>query len=172
MTVVQVPQVSGDRIALRGFEIGDFDAYAAFYGSDRARFVGGPMDRRKAWAEFAVDTVGWQLRGYGMWAVDLQDSGELIGWAGVIQPEYYDEPELGWMLRDGYEGQGLAFEAAETARSFARSTLGLDGLASFIAEGNDRSIRLAERLGAVWEADGKMGTTAFHRYRHPKQENT
>ena len=171
MSAVQAPEVEGALVRLRGFRMADFDAYADFYGSDRARHVGGPMDRRKAWYEFASDTAGWQLRGYGMWAMELRDGGDLAGWAGIIEPAHYDEPELGWMVRDGYEGRGLAYDAAITARRHAHSSLGLDRLASFIEVGNDRSIRLAERLGAVLDRDAKAPDPEDLVYRHNAPED-
>ena len=52
-------------------------------------------------------------------------------------------------MLDGFEGKGHAFEAASLARDFAFGTLGLSMSASAILTRTMRSIRLAERLGAV-----------------------
>lgn len=62
--------------------------------------------------------------------------------------------------------------AAKTAQEFARSSLGTDdGMVSFVAMGNDRSIRLAERLRAVKDksAPSNDGSEAVHRHPSPVQ---
>ncbi len=170
MMTYRIPVVDGTQVRLRGFRMKDFDAYAEFYASDRACHVGGPMDRRTAWSQFASDTSCWQLRGYGMWAVETQDTGELAGWVGIVEPAYYREPELGWMVRDGFEGRGIAHDAALAARDYANSAFDLNRLASFISAGNSRSIRLAERLGATCEDTRDRGFGPYHVYRHPAED--
>ncbi|PRY23697.1 RimJ/RimL family protein N-acetyltransferase [Aliiruegeria haliotis] len=165
---VVIPTVETERLTLRAFRIEDFETYAAFFASDRACHVGGPKDRRGAWGDFTSDTAAWQLRGAGMWAVDHKETGALAGWVGIVETVFYEEPELGWMLTEAFEGQGLAREAALAARDYAREKLGLDGLVSFIEAGNTRSIRLAERLGATREETRDNGRGPFHVYRHPK----
>ena len=57
--------------------------------------------------------------------------------------------ELGWLLYDGYEGQGYATEAAAALRDWAFGTLGLETLVSYCDPDNAASIAVAERLGAV-----------------------
>ena len=58
------------------------------------------------------------------------------------------DPELGWILWEGFEGQGYAYEAALNARNFAFEILGWPTLISGIHQENAASIRLAIRLGA------------------------
>ena len=72
---VTIPTVTTDRLILRAYRNDDFDAFADFFASDRARFVGGPKDRRAAWGEFAGDIAGWILHGAGMWAVEDRAAG-------------------------------------------------------------------------------------------------
>jgi len=58
--------------------------------------------------------------------------------------------------------------AADTARSFARISLGSDdSLVSFIALGKDRSIRLVERLGAIKDKSAPSNDGSYAVYRHP-----
>jgi RimJ/RimL family protein N-acetyltransferase len=64
------------------------------------------------------------------------------------------EPELGWLFLPAAEGQGYAAEAATAARHHALSVLGLPSLVSYIDPANDRSARLAARLGA--RRDGEV----------------
>ncbi len=164
------PVIETARLRLRGPQLEDFDAYAALFASQRSRFIDGPKSRREAWDEFASDCATWILRGFGSWSVDTLDKGELAGWVGIVFPERYEEPELGWVLLEAFEGRGYAYEAALAARAYAGTHFGLDRLVSFISVGNTRSIRLAERLGAHREGTRGNPEDRFHVYRHPAPE--
>ena len=69
---------------------------------------------------------------------------------------------------DGFEVRGYALEAAIPARAYAYETLGWTEIASCIPDGNHRSIRLAERMGARLkrrvERDGRPDMLV---YSHP-----
>lgn len=170
MNMVNIPEVTTERLRLRPILMSDFDSYAAFFATERAQYMGGPKDRRGAWVDFASDTAIWQLRGYGSWTIESRDTGAIVGWTGIIQPFYYDEPELGWMLLGDFEGKGYAYEAVFAARDFCAQAFGLTRLASFIVAENRRSIALAERLGATLEEERDRGHGPFYVYRHPAPE--
>ena len=79
-------------------------------------------------------------------------------------------PELGWILWDAFEGQGYAYEAARNARDFAFDILGWTELLSGIHEDNQASIRLAERMNAVWDPTLNVPNEPETRiYRHKGQ---
>ncbi|MEL6197095.1 MAG: GNAT family N-acetyltransferase, partial [Pseudomonadota bacterium] len=70
------------------------------------------------------------------------------------------------------EGKGITQEAALAARAHAYGTLGWPTAVSYIDHGNDRSIALAERLGAARDAAAAFpgqdeGAEPCHVYRHP-----
>ncbi len=58
------------------------------------------------------------------------------------------ECELGYTFDPAVWGQGFATEAARCVRDYARDALRLSYVISAILPGNDRSRRVAERLGA------------------------
>ena len=149
MTVA--PVIETERLILRPNRPEDFDAYAAFYATDRARLRGGVKTRAQAWIQFAAEIGHWSLRGYGFWAVENKAAGAYCGQVGLWNPEGWAEPEIGWLMMEGFEGKGYAHEAALRARAYAYDTLGWTRAASCISEGNDRSIRLAERMGATFD---------------------
>jgi RimJ/RimL family protein N-acetyltransferase len=53
------------------------------------------------------------------------------------------------VLQAGAEGRGFASEAAAAVRDHAFRALGWPTLVSYMDPENDRSVRLAERLGGV-----------------------
>lgn len=161
------PTLQTERLMLRPIRIGDFDAYAAMMGSGRAGFMGGPYDRLVAWDIFCCDVGLWLLAGHGGLAIDRND-GETIGVVGINAGPRFPETELGWMLYDGHEGRGYATEAAAALRDWAFANLDLASLVSYVDCDNRASARVAERLGAVLDADAprQPGSETDLVYRH------
>ena len=171
MIQANVPLLTTERLTLRAQRPCDFEAYAAFYGSERSRGMGGPHDRATAWRQFASELGHWVLRGYGFWMIDLTETGETVGLAGLWNPEGWSEVEIGWAMFDGSEGKGYAREAATAVRAYAYDTLDWGPLSSVIVPDNTRSQALATRLGARPERDwvAPAGWPAVI-WRHPGKE--
>lgn len=145
-----------ERLILRQFRADDIDAYAALSADPEVmRYLGvpGAVGRDEAWRQMAMLVGHWELRGYGMWALELRESGQLIGRTGLHFPEGWPEPEVGWAIAREFWGQGLAHEAAAASLDYAFDVLGWSRVCSLISPGNDRSIRLATRLGERFERE-------------------
>jgi len=89
--------------------------------------------------------------GFGFWAAELRDGGQLLGFIGMQRtpPDLACSPavEIGWRLDKRFWGKGLAPEGARACLLFAFSKLGLDEVVSFTAEGNIPSMRVMEKIG-------------------------
>ena len=139
-----------ERLRLRAFRQEDFETYAAICADPevmRHLGEGKPLARSDVWRQMAMILGHWQLRGYGLWAVEERATGRLLGRIGFFEPEGWPDFELGWMLRREAWGNGYATEGARRAMAYAFTELGRDHLISLIRPGNDPSIRVAERLG-------------------------
>ena len=158
-----------DRLLMRQLRQSDFDVYAAYYSDpETARFVGGQMDRNKAWRHMAAILGHWTFKGFGIWAVEERASGEFVGCVGLWEPSGWPEIELGYWVVPEKQGQGLAKEASLKAREHAYSVMGLATLVSYIDPANEPSKRLARRLGAVCEEIIDLAGLGPHCvYRHP-----
>lgn len=171
MTPAQSPVIETERLILRAPHESDYPAFRAYRRSDRATRLVPVETEGLIWTLFAAYLGHWQLRGYGRFMILDRTSGATIGHAGPIFPEGWQEPELTWTIFDpAFEGRGLAFEAALAARAHLYRDLGWTTVVSNIAPGNDRSITLAERLGAVLERTDPGEVAPFHIYRHPGPE--
>ena len=138
------------RLRLRQFSAADWPAYAAMCGdTETMRYIatGQPQTPDEAWRSIAIFLGHWQLRGYGMWALERRDTGELIGRVGFIDPPGWPGFELGWLLAREHWGRGYAREAATAALRHAFETLQRERVISLIRPQNLRSIALAEVLG-------------------------
>lgn len=138
-----------DRLTLRPPAPQDADTVIAFYESKRSEYTGGHVDRFQAWKNTAAIFGHWTIRGFGLWAVTAKDDDTVLGMVGPFYPESWPETEIGWLMFDGAEGKGYAFEAAKAAISDARARLGWSEIVHYIDPQNARSIALAERLGAA-----------------------
>ena len=148
--VADTPVLETERLTLRAPAPQDWPAFAAFYATDRAQFVGGPVDARKAWRAFGHVIGHWVLRGFGSFIVARRGSDAAIGLVGPWFPEGWPEREIGWTLWDtALQGTGIAHEAAAAARAHAFRELGWQTAVSYVDPANARSIALATRLGAV-----------------------
>jgi RimJ/RimL family protein N-acetyltransferase len=145
-----MPGLHTDRLLLRMFREEDLDAYAAICAdAEVMRYLGEgkTLTRGEAWRQMAMILGHWQLRGYGLWAVEERATGALVGRLGFFQPEGWPGFELGWMLRRASWGQGYATEGARRALAHAFTDLGRDRVISLIRPDNRASVRVAARLG-------------------------
>jgi RimJ/RimL family protein N-acetyltransferase len=138
------------RLILRPFRGEDLDPYAALCADiEVMRYIGMgvALTRTDAWRSIAGMLGHWQLLGYGMWAVERKSDGAFLGRAGFLDPPGYPGFEIGWTFAREHWGQGYATEAARTALAYAFDVLDRDRVISLIRPGNERSMRVAEKLG-------------------------
>ena len=139
-----------DRLRLRMFREDDLEAYARICADPEVmRYLGEgrTLSRTEAWRQMAMILGHWQLRGFGLWAVEERSTGALVGRIGLFQPEGWPGLECGWMLARPHWGKGYATEAARRSLEHAFGALGQSHVISLIRPGNVASIRVARRLG-------------------------
>jgi len=142
--VFQIPQLSTDRLLLRGFRPDDFERYAEMMADrDVSRHLmdGRPLTRVEAWRQLAMFAGHWVLRGYGLWAVEERATGEFLGRIGCLNLEGFPAFEIAYTLGPWAWGKGYAREGAAAALQYARETLGRTEITSIIRPANTASIQ-------------------------------
>lgn len=172
MTLINAPRLETENLILRGPKKSDADTVIAFLQDEkRAAGFGHIPARGDAWRWFTLNVGHWHWHGYGYFVIEQKETGLPCGLCGIWNPESWPEPEIGWVVFEGFEGKGIAFEAASRVRRHAYQDLGFTTITSNIVPGNTRSVALAERLGASYERTYKnehMGDDML--YRHPGPE--
>lgn len=168
------PTLETTRLILRKPDERDLPFWMPFVLSDRARFIRSQEPTEaNGWRALAGIIGHWTLRGFGTFAFALKTQPRVtLGAAGPWFPQSWPEREIGWTLWDSAnEGKGYVREAAEASRRYAYETLGWETAVSYVDARNTRSIRLAERLGAVpdWDAATPHGDQCIV-FRHPSKE--
>src|SRR5215471_17656157 len=142
------------RLLLRHFTLDDLDFLVALHSDPEvARFIGGvktPEETRKRLEQWMGEN---ERHGFSKWAVALQSSGELVGRCGLSLEHINgtSDWELGWTFARAHWGHGYATEAASAAMEHCFRHLGLTRLISLIRPGNFASVRVAERIGMIYE---------------------
>jgi RimJ/RimL family protein N-acetyltransferase len=152
--VTEIPELRTERLLLRAFRYEDHERWAEIMRDERlGAGLGKPsgLTPHEAWMDMSVLMGHWLLRGYGHWALEELEGGELVGRAGLFRPPDWPELELGWTVARSRWGHGYASEAARAGIDWARSELGASHLISLITDDNHRSQRVAEKLGMTIE---------------------
>ena len=146
------PHLRTERLLLRGWREQDREPYAAINADPQVReFFPELLTRAQSDAQIAVFDEHFAAHGFGMWALELRSSGELIGFAGMDLATYdaHFAPaiESGWRLARSAWGHGYASEAAREALRFGFAELELEEIVACTTPANLRSRAVMERLG-------------------------
>lgn len=94
--------------------------------------------------------------GFGLYLVELIESGESIGICGILQRDALPDPDLGFAFLPAHWNRGYAVESASAVRHYARAELGLGRLLAITNPANAGSIRVLEKLGFRFERMTRM----------------
>ncbi len=89
--------------------------------------------------------------GFGLYAVDLKSDDTPIGLCGLIKREGLVDVDLGFAYLPRYRSQGYAYEAAAAIMVYGQQAFDLKRIVAITSLDNERSIRLLEKLGFVFE---------------------
>jgi ribosomal-protein-alanine N-acetyltransferase len=93
----------------------------------------------------------YDRHGFGLWHTALKSDGTPVGMCGLLQRDYFKDPDVGYALFPAYWGKGLAFEAAAGTLQHGVRKFGMKRVIATVAVGNASSIRVLEKLGMTYE---------------------
>ncbi len=104
-------------------------------------------ERVRGWIERNMNR--YREYGFGLWAVCLKDTGEMIGDCGLTLQNINGEtlPEIGFHIRRDCQQKGYAKEAAGAVRDWAFRNTEYPALYSYCKYTNEPSFRTAESIG-------------------------
>lgn len=91
--------------------------------------------------------ASYRTRGYGIYLVELVESGEPIGICGLLRRDYLEAADIGFAFLPEFWSRGYASESAAAVLAFAFESLGLPRVLAIVSPGNTGSIRVLEKLG-------------------------
>jgi ribosomal-protein-alanine N-acetyltransferase len=147
-----VRTLTTERLLLRQWRDDDREPFAAMCADPEVMRYFPPLptrDESEAWIE--NQGLLLDLRGWGLWPVEVAGGAPFVGFVGLAEPQFeaHFTPcvEIGWRLAREHWGRGYATEAARAAAAFAFDELGLDEIVALTVPANARSRAVMERLG-------------------------
>ncbi len=139
-----------ERLILRELTYEDFDALYAILGdSDIMEHYPYTFDenRVRGWIERNIQR--YKTDGFGLWAVILKETGEMIGDCGITMQNINGTmlPEAGYHIRKDHQRNGYASEAAAACIGYAFETYNFPAVYSYMKYTNIPSQRTAVKNG-------------------------
>jgi len=141
-----------ERLGLREWRTADFEPFAAMNADPEVmRFFPAPFTREQSRTFFDRLRTSFDQRGFTYFAVERLDTGEWIGFTGLLLQEFaaHFTPcvDIGWRLLPTAWGRGFAVEGARACLELAFERLELDAVHAIAPLANQPSIRVMQRLG-------------------------
>jgi len=138
------------RLLLREMTDEDYDAlYAVLADSDIMEHYPYTFDetRVRGWIKRNIER--YQTDGFGLWAVVLKESGEMIGDCGLTMQPIHGKmlPEVGYHIRKDQQRQGYASEAAAACIGYAFEQYDFPAVYSYMKYTNIPSAAVAMKNG-------------------------
>ena len=139
-----------ERLFLRELTADDFDAlYEVLADSDIMQHYPYIFDesRVRNWINKSIER--YEIFGFGMWAVCLKETGEMIGDCGITMQNINGmiKPEIGYHINKRFQRNGYAKEAARACRDWAFENTPFNILYSYMKKTNVASVATAMANG-------------------------
>lgn len=145
-----LPIFETTRLVARHLQLDDLAPMFAVYGdADAMRWVGDgePITYQGCVKWLEVTEKNYRVRGYGMFALLGRETGEVVGFCGLVHPDGQVDAEIKYALKRSCWGCGLATEAASAMLAYAAREHGLAEIIATTAPQNIASHRVLLKAG-------------------------
>ena len=162
-----------DRLILRTRDEADMPVWLEHLNTPAVmKHLGGPQDIVEIESAFARNAAWQAQHGHSFWIVQHKGNGDLIGMCGLKRFDnehgsMAGEFEIGWRLREDYWRQGIAYEAASAALSYAFDRLDAPHVVALTSDANIGSWKVMEKLGMTRRADLDFDDPAYPAHENP-----
>ena len=143
-------QLETQRLLLREMTPEDYDAlYAVLADSDIMQHYPYTFDEKRVRNWIAKNQERYRVFGFGLWAVCLRSTGEMIGDCGLTMQNVNGTilPEIGYHIAKAHQRRGYAKEAARACRDWAFTHTPFGTLYSYMKKANEASAATARANG-------------------------
>lgn len=144
-----------ERLILRSWKFDDREPFAEMNGNGNVmKYFPATLSIDESNAFVDCIKTEFEETGFGLYAVEIKETGEFIGYVGFHRFSF-DAPfsprwEIGWRISDRFWHKGYATEAAKACLGFAREKHFCDRLYSFTAVPNIPSENVMKRIGMIY----------------------
>ena len=143
--------IETERLLIREMQQSDFDALCRILCDEevmRAAYESAfSPDEAQNWLNRHLKR--YEDYGFGLWAVVLKETNEMIGQCGLTLQQWKEKEllEIGYLFQKAYWHRGYAAEAAIACREYAFTVLDADSVCSMIRDTHIASQNVAVRNG-------------------------
>ena len=145
--------IETERLFLREMMESDFDAlFEVLADSDIMEHYPYTFDEARVRNWISRNMERYQKDGFGLWAVVLKETGEMIGDCGITMQNIHGQmfPEVGYHIRADHQRKGYATEAAAACIRYAFENYTFPAVYSYMKYTNIPSQRTAMKNGMVF----------------------
>lgn len=95
--------------------------------------------------------TSYERFGFGLYLVEIKDSGLPIGICGLLKREALENADIGFAFLPRFWSRGYAFESASAVMIYAKEMLGLNRILAVVNPDNEASIRVLGKIGLRYE---------------------
>jgi len=142
-----------ERLILREMDQNDFNSlYAVLADSDIMEHYPYTFDEVRVRNWITRNMERYQKDGFGLWAVVLKETGEMIGDCGITMQNIHGQmlPEVGYHIRADHQRKGYATEAAAACIRYAFEKHNFPAVYSYMKYTNIPSQKTAMKNGMVF----------------------
>ena len=142
--------IETERLILREMTHDDFDAlYRILADSDIMQHDPYTFDENRVRGWIDRNLERYRIFGFGLWAVCLRETGEMIGDCGLTMQMINGQikPEIGYHIRADHQRKGYAREAASAVRDWTFTNTPFNTIYSYMKHTNVASARTAMAYG-------------------------
>lgn len=139
-----------ERLYLREMEQSDYDSLCKIMQDEGTMYAyNGAYNDAEVQEWLDKQLTRYKEYGFGLWAVILKETEEMIGQCGLTMQEWNNRKilEIGYLFQRAYWHNGYATEAAKACKEYAFSQLGAEEVCSIIRDTNTASQNVALRNG-------------------------
>jgi RimJ/RimL family protein N-acetyltransferase len=140
-------RIETERLLLEPLMPADLDDLLALHAHPQVAEFVGTLDPVMARSRLADNERHWTERGHGRMAIRDRATGRFLGRTGLLYWPQFVEVEVGWTLAPDAWGHGYATEAATACIEWGFENLSVPYLTAMVHPRNERSLRVAHRLG-------------------------
>lgn len=145
--------IETERLLIREMNDDDFPALKAILSDpENMKYYPQPYDDNGVWRWINWCKDCYQRYGFGLWAVILKETGEMIGDCGISMQNIDEEekPEIGYHLRIDCHQKGIGKEMAQAVKDYFFTHFDFDEVYSYMVDDNLPSYKLAESNGMTF----------------------
>jgi RimJ/RimL family protein N-acetyltransferase len=128
------------------FELVNEPSWLRFIGDKKVRTLD---DARNYILNGPIES--YQRFGFGLYLIELIETGEAMGMCGLIKRETLHDVDLGFAFLPKFWGKGYAIEAGAAVIELGKTAFGLRRIVAITSPDNQSSIKVLERLGMRFE---------------------